>query len=33
VLHARGLSALATEERGAMRDATVYLSSRGEHGK
>lgn len=32
-LQARGLGALATEERGAMRDATVYLSSRGKHGK
>lgn len=33
VLQARGMGALAAEERGAMRDATVYLSSRGKHGK
>ena len=33
VLESRGLAPLATEERGAMRDATVYLSSRGKHGK
>lgn len=33
VLEARGLSVLAVEERTAMRDATVYLSSRGKHGR
>jgi len=33
VLQARGLSGLATEERGAMQDAAVYLSSRGKYGK
>ena len=32
VLLARGLSPMTTEERGAMRDAAVYLSSRGQRG-
>ena len=32
-LQARGLSPMTAEERGAMRDATVYLSSRGKHGQ
>ena len=33
VLESRGLAPLAAAERGAMRDATVYLSSRGKYGK